>query len=138
MQRQVPAVLGLEVPQIQFIDSGWTFLLCLQRRVPTVQTVQMTVEILQVPFLDRLLTARYCATPHAQFTVVTVVDIPVVAQRLSLGPVCSDSQEISLLQYIDQVLDVLVGRSSRFHVCSRGDSRDPTVARVVFVLGQSR
>ena len=40
IQRQVPAVLGLEVPQIQFIDSGWTFLLCLQRRVPTVQTVQ--------------------------------------------------------------------------------------------------
>ena len=28
MQRQVPAVLGLEVPQIHFIDSGWTFLLC--------------------------------------------------------------------------------------------------------------
>ena len=27
MQRQVPAVLLMEVPQIQFIDSGWTFLL---------------------------------------------------------------------------------------------------------------
>ena len=41
IQRQVPAVLGLEVPQIQFIDSGWTFLLCLLRRLPTVQTVQV-------------------------------------------------------------------------------------------------
>ena len=51
MQRQVP-----RCPQIQFIDSGWTFLFCVQRRVPTVQTVQMTVEILQVLLLDRLLT----------------------------------------------------------------------------------
>ena len=34
MQRQVPAVLGLEVPQIQFIDSGWTFLLCYRRDSP--------------------------------------------------------------------------------------------------------
>ena len=33
------------VPQIQVIDSGWLFLLCGQRRVLTVQTVQPIVEI---------------------------------------------------------------------------------------------
>ena len=95
IQRQVPAVLGLEVPQIQFIDSVWTFLLCLLRRLLTVQTVQMTVEILQLPFLDWLLTARYCAMPLALFTVVTVVDIPVVTQRLSFGPDCSENHSDS-------------------------------------------
>ena len=65
-------------------SSSTEFLLAvvLQRRVPTVQTVQMTVEILQVPLLDRVVDAP-AIVPLAQFTVVTVVDYPVVAQRLS-------------------------------------------------------
>ena len=135
MQRQVPAVLGLEVPHIQFVDSGWTFLLCLQRRLLTVQTVQMTVEILQLPFLDRLLTARYCATPHALFTVVTVVDIPVVTQRLSFGPDCSENHSDS---------PDAVHRYGGRRPCWAGptDSTravcDSTVACVVFVPGQRR
>ena len=38
---------------IQFMDDFWTFLLC-RRDVPTVLTVQKTVEILLVPFGDEL------------------------------------------------------------------------------------
>ena len=62
----ISSSIVLKVPQIQFIDSGWIFLLCVQKQVPTVQTVQMTVEILQVPLLVH---ARYFATPGAQFVV---------------------------------------------------------------------
>ena len=54
------------MPQIQFFDSGWLFLLCGQRRVLTVLTVQPIVEILQVPFLDRLFTCPLlCNVVHS-------------------------------------------------------------------------
>ena len=36
MQDNFQQCSDLKVPQIQFIDSGWIFLLCVQRRVPTV------------------------------------------------------------------------------------------------------
>ena len=117
MQRQVPAVLGLEVPHIQFVDSGWTFLLCLQRRLLTVQTVQMTVEILQLPFLDWLLTARYCAMPLALFTVVTVVDIPVVTQSCPLVLTVQKTLVILLTLTLIWWSTSLLGRSNRFHAC---------------------
>ena len=67
------------MPQIQFIDSGWLFLLCVQRRVLTVQTVQPIVEIPQVPLLDRFLTRPLlCNVVHS--LCVKVVDVSVVAQ----------------------------------------------------------
>ena len=56
---------NVEVAQIQFFDSGWTFLLC-YRDFPTVQTLQKTGEIPQVVFLD-------------------TVETPVVVQRQVLG-----------------------------------------------------
>ena len=43
----------VEVPQIQFIDRVVDLSVVLQRRVPTVQTVQKTGEIPQLQFLDR-------------------------------------------------------------------------------------
>ena len=77
---QFPACFGLKVPQIQFIDSGWTFLLCVQRRVPTVQTVHMTFETIQVPFLDQV---DMCVIVQRQVRSQrgNVVDISVVARR---------------------------------------------------------
>ena len=52
--RQVPAVpLRGRAPD-QFIDRVVDFPVVLQRRVPTVQTVQLAAETLQVPFLDRV------------------------------------------------------------------------------------
>ena len=44
----------VEVPQIQFIDRVVDFSVVLQRRVPTVQTVQETGEIPQLQFLDKV------------------------------------------------------------------------------------
>ena len=57
---------NLEVPKIQFIDRVVDIPVVLQRRVPTVQTVQKTGEIPQVVFLD-------------------TVETPVVVQRQVLG-----------------------------------------------------
>ena len=55
-QRQVPAVQVVHVlegaPASVYRQECWTFLFCVQRRVPTVRTVQKTVEVLQVLFLD--------------------------------------------------------------------------------------
>ena len=68
------------VHQIQFIDSGWIFLLCVQRRVPTVQTVQLIVEIPQVPLLDRFLTCPVIVQRRCAVRGVKVVDTSVVAQ----------------------------------------------------------
>ena len=45
---------NVEVPQIQFIDRVVDFSVVLQRRVPTVQTVQKTGEIPPVVFLDKV------------------------------------------------------------------------------------
>ena len=53
----------------------------LQRRLRTVQTVHMTVEILQVPLLDWFLTCPLLCIARCHFTVVEVVDISNVAQR---------------------------------------------------------
>ena len=88
----VSSSFDMKVPQIQFIDSGWIFLLFAETGT-TVQTVQFSVEMFQVPLLDRFLTCRYCATPGA-FTVVKVVDISVVAQRQSPWS-CSDNRRDS-------------------------------------------
>ena len=63
---------------MQFIDSGWLFLLCGQRRILTVQTVQPIVEFPQVPLLDWFLTGPLCNVVHSSR--VKVVDISVVAQ----------------------------------------------------------
>ena len=42
------------VPQIQFIDSGWLFLLCGQRRVLTVQTVQLIVKVVDISVVAQM------------------------------------------------------------------------------------
>ena len=47
-----------DVLLFQFIDRVVDFPVVRQLRVPTVQTVQQVVEILQVPFLDWLLSSR--------------------------------------------------------------------------------
>ena len=57
---------NVEVPQIQFIDRGVDLSVVLQRRVPTVQTVQKTGEIPQMMFSDK-------------------VETPVVVQRQVFG-----------------------------------------------------
>ena len=44
--------VNLEVSQLQFTDRVVDFSVVLQRRSPTVQTVQKTSEIPQVLFLD--------------------------------------------------------------------------------------
>ena len=55
----------VEVPQIQFIDRVVDLSVVLQRRVPTVQTVQKTGEIPQLQFLDKVDDARCCTTTGA-------------------------------------------------------------------------
>ena len=90
------------MPQIQFIDSSWLFLLCGQRRVLTVQTVQPIVEIPLVPLLDWFLTCPWCNVVHSSR--VKVVDISVVAQMQI--PLFLLIIEILQLQYIDKVIDV--------------------------------
>ena len=55
----------VEVPQIQFIDRVVDFSVVLQRRVPTVQTVDKTGEIPQLQFLDKVDDARCCTTTGA-------------------------------------------------------------------------
>ena len=45
---------NVEVPQIQFIDRVVDFSVVLQRRVPTVQTVQKTSEFPKLQFLDKV------------------------------------------------------------------------------------
>ena len=69
LQRQVPAVyeVELKVPQIRFISSLLDIPVVLQRRVPTVQTLQKTGD---------------SAAP-VQFLVG--FDVPVVVQRLAPG-----------------------------------------------------
>ena len=70
----------------------WTFLLCVQRRAPTVQTVQKTSEIPQVLFLDTV-DARCCITPGAWvMTVQKTVEIP----------------QLQLVDHSDQVVDISV------------------------------
>ena len=67
------------MPQIQFIARVVDFPVVLQLRVPTVQTVQQTVEFLQVPFLGLVLTARCCASTGAW------PYVPVITQRQVLS-----------------------------------------------------
>ena len=77
---------------------------------------------------------------HMHRSGVKVVDISVVAQMQS--PVVLTVQktiEIPSLQSIGKVVDVTVGQVQqipRVRLCE--DSRDSTVARVVFVPGQGR
>ena len=81
----------------------------MQRRVPTVQIVQLIVEIPLVPLLDRFLTCPLlCNVVHSSR--VKVFDISVVAQRLrSFGPSVQKIIEILQLQFIDKVVDVRCG-----------------------------
>ena len=53
---------NVKVPQFQFIDRVVDFSTVLQRRVPTVQTVQKTGEIPQLQFLDMVDDTRCCTT----------------------------------------------------------------------------
>ena len=99
MQRQFPIST---VPQIQFIDSGWLFLLCVQRRVPTVQNCAA----------DRRDSSGAALGP--------VLDMPVVqrgAQFVCQGrrhrrrgedtdSYIQKNMEILQLQYIDKVIDI--------------------------------
>ena len=88
----VPSSFDLKVPQIQFIGSGWIFLFCVQRHVPTVQTVQFSIEILQVPFLDWFLTCPLLC--NARCTVLGCQGRRHLcrdAESVSLGPDCSEN-----------------------------------------------
>ena len=116
-------ISGSTVPQIQFVDSGWLFL---QRRVPTVQTVQPIVEIPQVPLLDRFLTCPLLCNAVRSLR-VEVVDISVVAQvQIPLVPL--KLVEILQLQSIDKVVDVCCTGPAVLGCSRGGDSRAPTVA----------
>ena len=90
LQFQQVFVEYVEVPQLQFFDRVVVQLLHRDRY--TVQTVQKSVVILQVQFLDRFRHARRCATtgwmvqtvqktwevPQVQYS-DRVVDVPAVA-----------------------------------------------------------
>ena len=67
---------NVEVPQIQFMDRVVDFSTVLQRRVPTVQTVQKTDEIPQLQFLDKVYDTRCCITTGARVTEQKTVDVP--------------------------------------------------------------
>ena len=57
------------------------------------------------------------------------------ADAVSYGPDCSEIHSDSSVAVHEKVVDVTVGRSSRFHVCCLcEDSRDSTVARVYSFL----
>ena len=67
---QSMSYVGLAVPQFQFINRVVDSYVVLQRRFPTVQTVQKTGVILQVQFLDKVDDARCCTTTGAWVTTV--------------------------------------------------------------------
>ena len=120
------------VPKIQFIDSGWLFLLCGQRRVLTVQTVQPIVEIPMVPLLDWFLTCPLCNVVHSSR--VKVVDTSVVAQMQI--PLFLLIIEILQLQYIDKVIDVGFAGPAVFGAIVEELSMDTVVAMLVVVQRQ--
>ena len=60
--RQSIVYVNVKVPQFQFIDRVVDFSSVLQRRVPTVQTVQKTGEIPQLQFLEKVGDTRCCTT----------------------------------------------------------------------------
>ena len=104
------------VPQIQFIDSGWLFLLCGQRRVLTVQTVQPIVEIPGAalgPVPDMPVVQR-----GAQFACRGRRHLRRGADADSYGPSFQKNIEIPQLQYIDKVIDIWVCRSCSSSVLS--------------------
>ena len=63
--QQSVVYVNVEVPQIQFIDRVVDFSVVLQRRVPTVQTVQKTDEIPQLQSLDKGDDTRCCTMTGA-------------------------------------------------------------------------
>ena len=63
--RQSIVYVNVKVPQFQFIDRVVDFSIVLQRRVPTVQSVQKTGEIPQLQFLDKVGDTRCCTTTGA-------------------------------------------------------------------------
>ena len=71
------------MPQFQFIDRVVDSSVVLQRRIPTVQTVQKTGVILQVQFLDKVDDARCCTTTGAW--VITVQKTVKVSTDAVLG-----------------------------------------------------
>ena len=77
---------------------------------------------------------------HMHRSGIKVVDISVVAQMQSpMVLIVQKTIEILSLQSIGKVVDVTVGQVQqipRVRLCE--DSRDSTVARVVFVPGQGR
>ena len=94
----------MKVLQIQFIDCDWIFLLCVQRQIPTVQTVQQTVEILQVPLLDWFLTCPLLCMPRSSKSLSLTVQKAIV---------------ILQLQFIDKVFDVSVVQVQQVVGCRR-------------------
>ena len=83
----------------------------LQCRVPTVQTVQMTVEIFQVllsgPVFDMpVVVQRHMHCPRGQGR----RHLRRGADAVSYGPDCSENIEILQLLFIDKVFDVTVGQ----------------------------
>ena len=62
---QQSTVYENKVPQFQFVDRVVDFSSLLQRRVPTVQTVQKTGEIPQLQFLDKVDDTRCFTTTGA-------------------------------------------------------------------------
>ena len=57
--------VNVEVPQIQFNDRVVDFSVVLQRRVPTVQTVQKTGEFPKLQSLDKVVDTRCCTMTGA-------------------------------------------------------------------------
>ena len=107
----------LKVPQIQFIDSGWIFLLCVQRQVPTVHTVQFSVEIPQVPLKDWFLTRPLSCNARCIYGCQVRGHLCRGAEAVSLGPV-QKTIDIVQLQFIDKVFDVCcAGPASSGAVC---------------------
>ena len=76
------------------------FLLCVQRREPTVRTVQMTAENLQV------LPVGVVELPQTQFIVrCEQTQVPTGFEFLD-KVVCKPSQVLAGVHYIDKVVDV--------------------------------
>ena len=88
------------------------------------QTVQRTVEILQVPLLDRFLTCPFFATSGAQSACQGRRHLCRGADAVSPGPSVQTTTEILQLQSTDKVFDVCCAgpASSRVHSVRRQSS----------------
>ena len=100
----------------------------MQRRVPTVHIVQLIVEILQVPLLDRFLTCPLLCNVGAQFACQGRRHLCRGADADFFGPSVQKIIEILQLQFIDKVVDDCCAGPAVLGCSRGGDSRAPTVA----------